>query len=382
MAKKTFEGVWIPAEYFPLLSKLSLRQVVILSMIKSLSKTKGYCDAHNSYFAEILCCDVPAISKDIKALSNSGFVASIVSKKDGNDRQLRVYEKPDFEAKKCLPYCEFDNTPYCEFDNTLLSESQYPIVNLTIPYCEFDNSLLYSILYNKVYNKKDILFEELEIFLKKEKKENAEKGSQAQPLNTQKEKNQNGLGGGRISKKVIIHQAPTIGECISYFAEKGVEKQAAEEWHTKLESDGWLHNGKSIADWKKFADGWIDKCLLSWRNSHAKKRELEHKQQKQQRQKVVTTIGGIGGIIGATVSKIGQQRASVQESTQEPAPMPPKFDYKTFSEQNHEIVQSMQKEAENELMAGGIAIKDMPQAAFENIVKNKCKKYYEKGEKK
>ena len=85
--KREFTGVFIPAHIW-LSKELIPAEKMILGEIDGLSKSRGYCDASRSHFAEWLNCTRQNITYYFEKLERLGFIT--VEKKPGYRNQIRL----------------------------------------------------------------------------------------------------------------------------------------------------------------------------------------------------------------------------------------------------------------------------------------------------
>lgn len=112
--KRSFQGIWIPAEVW--LSKdLTLQEKVFLVEIKSLSNSNG-CYANNKYFADFFGLSKTRVSLVIKSLIEKGFIKSHLIYK-GNTKQVE---------KRILTPLQKLNTPFNKSYTPPLTKVKYP----------------------------------------------------------------------------------------------------------------------------------------------------------------------------------------------------------------------------------------------------------------
>lgn len=114
MSKK-FRGIWISRKCLSYLHKgFGINEVVVLSMIYSLSRKRGVCVAHNRYIAERINLTEDRVSKIITRLKREGLVIEVEGlKRRGLDTTLpnqhRSTDLPPPEQHRRMDLCSIYN---------------------------------------------------------------------------------------------------------------------------------------------------------------------------------------------------------------------------------------------------------------------------------
>ena len=208
--KKERTGIWLPEKYMLLITELSLAQVVILSIVDSLTQNGKPCHATNAYFAERLGIQPPSVSRLINDLVTRGYLVSKVQPKYGNHRELTV------------GYAQKSIDPIPENEHTLCAENDIPYAQKSVdPMRIFEGGY--------AQKRVDIISKEIE---------KSNKKSQIKQKNGE------------------LREDLNLDLVISFFTSiNRTETEATSYYNTYAPT--WTYNGKPIKDWRAFARKYV-----------------------------------------------------------------------------------------------------------------------------
>lgn len=130
--KRDFKGIWIPKDVW-LSEDLTLQEKVFFVEINSLDNEDG-CFANNEYFANFFKVSKVRVSEVINSLVKKGYLASLISKEEGNKRILKTLLKDSLipsSNKVCNPLKGSfnDNNTVNNTYNKTNRENTLPFVN-------------------------------------------------------------------------------------------------------------------------------------------------------------------------------------------------------------------------------------------------------------